>query len=160
MFKTRNDLAEKTRSQACEILNARLLDTLHLGIHAKDAHWNVKGPDFIQLHELFDKIAGQAQADADELAERIAALGGKVHASAHLIATASKLSAYPEKAVSGQEHVTALADSLAVVAKEMRQSIKVAAELGDDDTADLFTGLSRELDKNLWFVESHLNAEN
>ncbi|MCA9095520.1 MAG: DNA starvation/stationary phase protection protein Dps, partial [Planctomycetaceae bacterium] len=96
MFPTKNDLAETTRAQVNEILNARLLDVLHLGIHAKDAHWNVKGPQFLQLHELFDNIAGQTQADSDEIAERIAALGGRINASANLIATGSKLAAYPE----------------------------------------------------------------
>ncbi len=96
MSRTRNDLAEKTADSSLRDFECAGCWILSLGIHAKDAHWNVKGPDFIQLHELFDKIAGQAYADADELAERIAALGGKVHASAHLIATASKLSAIPK----------------------------------------------------------------
>ncbi len=160
MFPTKNDLSESTRTRINEILNARLLDVLHLGIHAKDAHWNVKGPHFLQLHELFDKVAGQSQEDADEIAERVAALGGKIRASAQLIATASKLAPYPENISSGQEHVTALSNSLATVAREVRKSIKESADLGDDDTADLLTGISRELDKNLWFVEAHLHASN
>jgi starvation-inducible DNA-binding protein len=159
MFKTKNDLSEGTRVKAVELLNARLADCKDLQTQVKQAHWNVKGPNFIALHELFDKINGDVEEYVDEIAERAVQLGGVAEGTARMVAKRSSLAEYPASAVDGRSHVEALSSTLAAFGKSARKAIGEADDLGDLDTADLFTEVSRGIDKWLWFVEAHLQAE-
>jgi starvation-inducible DNA-binding protein len=159
MFKTKNDLPEATRVKAVELLNARLADCIDLQTQAKHAHWNVKGPTFIALHELFDKINEAVEDYVDDIAERAVQLGGVAEGTARAVAKRSSLAEYPAKAVDGRGHVEALSSALAAFGTAARKAIDQANELGDLDTADLFTEVSRGIDKWLWFVEAHLQAE-
>jgi starvation-inducible DNA-binding protein len=158
MHKTRNDLSQKIRSRIEQLLNARLADALDLAAQAKQAHWNVKGPNFIALHELFDKVHAAVVGHVDTLAERITALGGTARGTIPTVARASTLEPYPEDLTSGSGHVAALADRLAAFGARVRAAIDAADRLGDAGTADLFTGVSRDIDQQLWFVEAHLQA--
>jgi starvation-inducible DNA-binding protein len=158
MHATRNDLPLKIRSRIEKLLNARLADALDLAAQAKQAHWNVKGPNFIALHELFDKLHGAVGGHVDTLAERITALGGTARGTVPTVARASTLKAYPEDISSGREHLLALAERLADFGARVRAAIDEADKLGDAGTADLFTGVSRDIDQQLWFVEAHLQA--
>ena len=158
MHDTRNDLPARTRVKVTESLNARLADAIDLGAQAKHAHWNVKGPNFIALHELFDKVAESIEEHIDELAERITALGGTAHGTIATVARTTGLSPYPENIVEGLQHVDALAAALAQFGKKIRKGIDDAGKQGDADTADLYTGVSREVDKYLWFLEAHLQS--
>ena len=159
MFKTKNDLPEATRVKAVELLNARLADCIDLQTQTKQAHWNVKGPNFITLHELFDKINEEVEDYVDDIAERAVQLGGVAEGTARTVAKRSTLPEYPAKAADGRSHVEALSSALAVFGTSVRKGIDQANELGDLDTADLFTEVSRGIDKWLWFVEAHLHAE-
>ncbi|MCE9530094.1 MAG: DNA starvation/stationary phase protection protein Dps [Planctomycetes bacterium] len=158
MFSTRIDVPTEQRKPLIELLNNRLADMIDLHLQAKQAHWNVKGPSFIALHELFDDIAGEADEHADTIAERVTAVGGEAEGTLAVVAKRSKLKAYPLTIKTGLEHVEALADAMAAVGKAIRAAIGQSDEIGDADTADLFTGISRDLDKKLWFVEAHLQA--
>jgi starvation-inducible DNA-binding protein len=159
MFKTKNDLPEAIRVKAVDLLNARLADCIDLQTQTKQAHWNVKGPHFIGLHELFDKINEEVEDYVDEIAERTVQLGGVAEGTARMAAKRSSLSEYPANAVDGRSHVEALASVLAAFGKGARKAIDQANELGDLDTADLFTEVSHGIDKWLWFVEAHLHGE-
>ena len=159
MFDTRNDLPANVRVEVSELLNARLADAIDLGAQSKHAHWNVKGPNFIALHELFDKVAESVEEQIDTLAERITALGGRAHGTLAAVARTSTLKAYPEDIAEGLAHVAALSAALADYGAKLRAAIKTAYRIGDADSADLFTGLSRETDKYLWFLEAHLHAQ-
>src|SRR5437660_8218591 len=159
MFKTKNDLSETIRGKAIELLNARLADAIDLQTQTKQAHWNVKGPSFIALHELFDKINEDVEDYVDEIAERAVQLGGVADGTARMVAKRSSLAEYPASAVDGRSHVEALSSALAAFGKSARKAIDQANELNDLDTADLFTEVSRGIDKWLWFVEAHLQAE-
>src|SRR5262249_11421558 len=159
MFKTKNDLPEATRIKAIELLNARLADAIDLETQTKQAHWNVKGPNFIALHGLFDRLNEDVEDYVDDLAERAVQLGGVAEGTARMAAKRSSLSEYPAGTVDGRGHVEALSSALAAFGKSARQSITMANNLGDLDTADLFTEISRGIDKWLWFVEAHLQAE-
>ena len=159
MFKTKNDLAEETRAKVVELLNARLADCIDLQTQTKQAHWNVKGPTFIALHELFDKVNEAVEGYVDDLAERTVQLGGVAEGTARTVARRSVLAEYPAKAVEGRSHVEALSSALAAFGKAARKGIDQANELADLDTADLLTEVSRGIDKWLWFVEAHLQAE-
>ncbi len=157
-FTTRIDLPESAREQLIELLNARLADTFDLYSQVKQAHWNVKGSDFIQLHELYDLVAADVIEYVDTVAERATALGGLALGTARLAAKASTLDEYPLDAVEGMETVAVVADRLAAYGSLVREGIDQATELEDMDTADLFTDISRAIDKHLWFVEAHLQS--
>lgn len=155
LFATKNDLSKKTREAVVALLNARLLDAIDLQLQAKQAHWNVKGPQFIALHELFDKVADAAEEAVDLIAERSVQLGGVPIGAAKAVASGSKLAPYPLSAVDGKAHVEALSTALARFGALARKAIEEADALDDKDTADLFTEVSRDADKYLWFVEAH-----
>jgi starvation-inducible DNA-binding protein len=159
MHSTRMDLSVKTRARIIGLLNARLADAIDLKLQAKQAHWNVKGPQFIALHELFDRLAAELDGHVDELAERITALGGIAEGTVQAVAARSKLEAYPLDIGEGRAHVDALAAACARFGKAVRKAIDESAKAGDADTSDLFTGISRAADKALWLLEAHLQAD-
>jgi starvation-inducible DNA-binding protein len=159
MYKTKIDLSEKTRRGVITILNDRLADAIDLQSQIKQAHWNVKGPNFIALHELFDKMSDAALEHIDDLAERITSLGGTAEGTVAVAAKRSKLKNYPLSITAGRDHLFYLSTQFSVFGKAVRGGIEQTAALGDADTADLFTGMSRELDKYLWFLEAHLQEK-
>jgi len=158
MHRTKNDLGNEQREKVVEILNSRLADVIDLKTQAKQAHWNVKGHHFIGLHELFDRVAIAAEAHTDLIAERVTAIGGTALGTARVVAQKSSLSEYPLEIFDGTAHVDALSTAMADFGKKVREGIDETDKLGDADTADLFTEISRELDKLLWFVEAHIQA--
>ena len=159
MYTTKNDLTESVRTKVIELLNARLADAIDLQTQMKQAHWNVKGPNFIALHELFDKINEEVEDYVDDLAERAVQLGGIALGTARAVAQRSQQKEYPLNIASGRDHVEAVSSALATFGKAVRAGIDASDELRDKDTADLFTEISRGVDKWLWFVEAHLQAD-
>ncbi len=157
-FATRINILEGSREELIRLLNARLADTFDLYSQLKQAHWNVKGSDFIQLHQLYDDLAGDVLEHVDMIAERATALGGLALGTARMAAAASSLDEYPADAVAGLETVAVIADRLSSYGALVRDGIDAAATLNDQDTADLFTEVSRSIDKHLWFVEAHLQS--
>ena len=159
-FETRNDLSAESREKLVVLLYARLADTFDLYSQIKQAHWIVRGPDFIQLHLLYDTVAEGVLGFVDEIAERAAALGGLATGTVRMAAGASTLDEYPLDATSGPDTVDVVADRLAAYGAAVREAIETAdSELGDMDTSDLFTEISRAIDKHLWFVEAHHQAD-
>ena len=156
MHRTLNDLPKATRAKMIELLNARLADAIDLYAQVKQAHWNVKGMQFYQLHLLFDKVAEAVEDGVDELAERAVELGGVADGTLQSVVKRTTLAPYPVTIKTGRDHVDRLARALAAYGKNLRAAIQTAADAGDVDTADLFTEISREADKQLWFVEAHL----
>lgn len=154
---TRIDIAPKLRDSMTALLNQQLADTLDLQTQVKQAHWNVIGPHFIALHELFDKLAEQLEEPVDDIAERITALAGVARGTARMAAKASRLKEFPDGRIDGMAAVAALADRFAALAKSTRAAIDASSKQGDADTSDLFTEVSRGLDKSLWFLEAHLS---
>ncbi|QGJ70438.1 DNA starvation/stationary phase protection protein Dps [Planctomycetales bacterium 10988] len=158
-FPTKIDVADATRAELAELLNARLTDVLDLRMQAKQAHWNVKGPSFIALHELFDQVAEEMANFSDLIAERITILGHVADGRVATVAEGTGMPAYPGDIADGLDHVEALSTSLAAFGKVIREAIEKSDELGDPTTADLFTEVSRGTDKYLWFVEAHNHAK-
>ena len=150
------DLDAETRAEINSILNQHLADTFDLYSHTKQAHWNVKGSQFFQLHELYDKLATELLDHVDTIAERVTTLGGAAEGTARMAVAASRLPDYPDGSVASLESVQLLAERYAALATTTRDAIDKTDELGDIDTSDLFTGVSRGLDKALWFLEAHL----
>ncbi|SIN68456.1 starvation-inducible DNA-binding protein [Singulisphaera sp. GP187] len=159
MFKTKNDLSEAVRTKAIKLLNERLADCIDLQTQTKHAHWNVKGPNFIALHELFDQVNAAVEDYVDDIAERAVQLGGVAEGTARSVAKRTTLPEYPAAAADGRSHVEALSSALAAFGAKARKAIDESGDLGDLDTADLFTEVSRGIDKWLWFVEAHLQAD-
>lgn len=158
-FKTSIDIEESKRQQMITVLNQQLADTFDMMSIMKQAHWNVKGPQFIALHELFDEIAAGLVPYVDMIAERVTALGGMAMGTVRMAAEASRLDAYPTDVVNSLETVRVVADRLADLAASTREAGDRAEELHDMDTNDLFLEVSRDLDKWLWFLEAHLQGE-
>lgn len=157
-FETGIDIREEARHSLISQLNQRLADMIDLFNQIKHAHWNSKGPQFIQVHELFDKIAERVEEDCDMLAERAVMLGGVAEGTTRQSVINSSIGEYDLNAVDGMDHVRAVAVQVAKVAASVRRAIGHAAEFADPTTADLFTEISRSLDKDLWFLEAHLQA--
>ena len=155
-YPTRIDLVLETRQKVANMLNGTLAATTDLRTQTKQAHWNVKGKDFYQLHLLFDEMAGELEEYADMVAERVTALAGTAMGTVRIAASESILPEYDFDAVGGMEHVAALADRYAAYAKHLREGIDKADEWGDQDTNDLYVEISRTIDKRLWFLEAHL----
>ena len=158
LFPTRNDIPAASRAKIVALLNARLADCIDLQTQCKQAHWNVKGPNFIALHELFDKVNEAVEEYVDTIAERAVQLGGVAMGTARMVARSSSLAECPH-AVEGREHVEALSNALAAFGKSAREAIDQAEKLNDTVTVDLFTEVSRGTDQWLWFVEAHVQAE-
>lgn len=155
LFDTENDITAIRRSELNALMNKRLASAVDLQTQVKQAHWNVKGPNFIGLHELFDKINESVESYVDLIAERIVQLGGVAQGTARIAAERSQLAEYPHDISDGLAHVEALSKSLSTFGQEARATINEANKLDDADTADIFTEISRGTDKWLWFVEAH-----
>src|SRR5262245_61348750 len=158
LYETENDLPKDTRAELIAVINQRLADVIDLQAQLKQAHWNVKGPLFIGLHELFDKIAEEVESYVDIIAERAVQLGGIAEGTARVAAARSRLEEYPLDIADGLAHVEAVARALSTFGREARISIDETDALDDADTADIFTEISRGIDKWLWFVEAHTQA--
>jgi starvation-inducible DNA-binding protein len=159
IYATKNDLPGLTRKQMIELCNARLADAIDLQTQTKQAHWNVKGPHFIALHELFDEVNQDVEDYVDLIAERAVQLGGAVEGTVRSVARRSTLPEYPLKSGGGRQHVDALSSALAAFGKLMRSAIEQSDRAGDDDTNDIFIEISRGVDRWLWMVEAHLQDE-
>ncbi len=159
MYPTKNDLPEATRRQMIDLCNARLADAIDLQTQTKQAHWNVKGPHFIALHELFDKVNDDVEEYVDLIAERAVQLGGAVEGTARSVAKRSTLAEYPLTIGGGRQHVDALSSALAAFGKLIRSAIEESDDVSDEDTNDIFIEISRGVDKWLWMVEAHLQPE-
>jgi starvation-inducible DNA-binding protein len=158
MYDTENDISKERRSELNALMNQRLASAVDLQMQMKQAHWNVKGPSFIGLHELFDKVDEAVESYVDKIAERIVQLGGIAEGTVRVAAARSRLAEYPLTIADGMAHVEAVARALSTFGHEARTTIDEADALDDADTADLFTEVSRGIDKWLWFVEAHSQA--
>lgn len=152
---TKNDLKSNARKTAIDLLNARLAESIDLALLTKQAHWNVKGPSFIGVHEMLDKFRKEIDSHVDIIAERAVQLGGTAHGTSQQVTKASTLKPYPVDIHKTKDHLAALIERYAAAAKLARDAIDEADEAGDADTADIFTAYSRSLDKLLWFLEAH-----
>lgn len=153
--KTRNDLTSNTKTTVAALLNARLADTIDLALMTKQAHWNLRGREFIAVHEMLDGFRTEIDGHADILAERVAQLGGVALGTTQAVTRNSKIEAYPTDITSVDDHLAALAERYGDLANASRAAIVASDEAGDIGTADIFTAFSRSLDKALWFLEAH-----
>jgi starvation-inducible DNA-binding protein len=149
-------LKSNTKTAMIDLLNARLADGLDLALAVKQAHWNLKGPNFIAVHELLDMLRANLDKHGDTVAERVAQLDGVALGTTQTVNEATSLPAYPTDIRKVSDHLEALVARYAAVSKAVREAIDSADDAGDADTADIFTAFSRDLDKDLWFLKSHL----
>jgi starvation-inducible DNA-binding protein len=151
------DLPAAARASLVTLLNQQLANVFDLYSQTKQAHWNVRGAEFYQLHKLFDDLAEPLEEHIDTIAERAVTLGGLALGTARSAAAASELAEFPLQP-GGMEYAKELAQRFAKAGNSVREGIDAADKLGDVDTADLLTAVSRELDKSLYFLEAHFRA--
>ena len=156
LHKTRMSLPEKVRVESIKILNKTLASAADLSAQLKQAHWNVKGPEFISLHKMFDDIAEEVENQVDVIAERVTSLGGTALGTIQEAAKNTQLRTYPTDIFTAKEHLEHLAHNFAILGELSRENIDNTAKLDDMGTNDLYIDLARMLDKNLWFIEAHL----
>ena len=149
-------LNDQARHKMIDLLNARLADMVALTLAVKQAHWNLKGPGFIGVHELLDEIADRLREGADLMAERATIIGGQAKGTVEIAAAETKMTAYPTDMEEITDHLSALKDRFLLVGETVRAAIESAADAGDADTEDLFTEISRQLDKDCWFIGANL----
>jgi starvation-inducible DNA-binding protein len=156
MYQTQNDLAQITRQNVIEALQKYLASGIDLVLQAKQAHWNVRGPHFISLHELFDKVHEESENYQDLIAERIAQLGGTAEGTSQAVTKNSALPQYSLTMTDEADHIKSLCASIAMFTKQVREGIEKCDQWHDAVTCDILTEIARSADKNLWMVESHL----
>jgi starvation-inducible DNA-binding protein len=156
---SRNDLNDNAKKTSIGVLQGCLTDSIDLYNGTRQAHWNVKGPHFGALHTLFETFYTTLAEDIDLLAERLVQLGGTAMGTSQSVTGATRLPPYPTDLTAGMDHVRALVDRYAGVAKSLREGIGATDEAGDADTADVLTGISRNIDKALWMLEAHTQAD-
>lgn len=149
-------LTDNARKTAISELNARLADGLALSLALKQAHWNVKGANFIAIHELFDTVHANMQEHLDNFAERVQQLDGTAEGTAEVVAKTSTLKPYPTNLTKSTDHIREICARMRDYGEKLRAAIDATDEAGDADTADMLTAASRVADKDLWFLESHL----
>lgn len=154
--KTLNDVKSNAKSLSIDVLNARLAEGIDLSLMTKQAHWNLRGMQFIAVHEMLDKFRDELDEHVDTIAERVVQLGGTAFGTLQNTVAKTGLPAYPTDIFDVKDHLEALATRYGLVAKAARAAIDATDEAGDADTADIFTTYSRALDKALWFIEAHI----
>ncbi|MBE7184085.1 MAG: DNA starvation/stationary phase protection protein Dps [Methylobacterium mesophilicum] len=153
--KNHNSVDTNAKRVVVDLLNARLADAIDLALVTKQAHWNIKGPHFIAVHEMLDTFRKELDTHVDTIAERAVQLGGIALGTSQSVAGDTTLAAYPTGIQSTKDHLAALIERYGATAKLVRDAIDQADEAGDADAADIFTAYSRALDKSLWFLEAH-----
>jgi starvation-inducible DNA-binding protein len=156
MIQTHNTLTKSIREQSIEVLNHHLAAAIDLHAQVKQAHWNVRGPGFFAVHELFDTVAEEVEKYSDMLAERAGNLGGTAQGTLPIASKRSFLVPYPLGIADVEQHIFAVSAALAAFGQSARDAIDTTDKLGDKATADLFTEIVRGVDQYLWFVESHI----
>ena len=155
-YQSHNDLSSNAKTVSIGVLNARLADAIDLALLTKQAHWNIKGPQFIALHEMIDSFRTELDTHVDTMAERVVQLGGTALGTTQVVAAATTIAPYPTDIYRSKDHVAALIERYGKVANAVRAAIDATADAGDAGTADAFTAFSRSLDKALWFLEAHV----
>lgn len=149
-------LTDNARKTSVSELNGRLADAIALALAVKQAHWNVKGRNFIAVHELFDTVHNNLREHIDIIAERVQQLDGVAVGTVEKVSGASGIKEYPTDLTKAEDHIKALSERYRDFGETLRTAIDATDEAGDADTADIFTAASRTVDKDLWFMESHL----
>lgn len=159
LFKTQNNIPSNSKKAVIDMMNKALAATIDLALIVKQAHWNVKGSRFIAVHEMLDGFRDTLDEHADEIAERVAQLGGTAYGTTQTVAEATVLKPYPTDIYTVEDHIDALINAYGEAANLVRKYVDETAEAGDADAADILTAASRTLDKNLWFLEAHIQGE-
>ncbi len=148
-------LTEQQREGVCTVLRTLLADEFVLYTKARNYHWNVVGPQFHDLHKLFEEQYEALEEIVDNVAERIRALGGVSPGTLEEFRKATRLREEPGKVPSAREMVKNLAQDHEAIVRQLRQDIPVVQEQHQDvGTADFLTGLMEQHEKHAWMLRA------
>ena len=152
---THNTLSENVCAQTSELLNRHLAAAIDPHGQLKQAPRKLGGPAFIAVHELFDRVAREAESNFDLIAGRTAGLGAVAEGQSRSRPSELSLSPYPVRIAGESQRLFAVAAALAAFGQSAHEAIGQSAAIGDADTADFFIEISGGVHYRLWFVESH-----
>ncbi len=155
-FRSHVSLSADARTAIVDALNATLAATLDLSSQVKQAHWNVRGENFFASHQMFDLFHGHVVGWSDEIAERVAQLGGQAEGTVRVAAARSPLKEHDAAAILWTDHVRSLTGRYAALGALVRGRIDAGPTVTDPVTVDLYTQVLRSLERDLWMLESHL----
>jgi len=156
MVPTALDMATENRKKLAAILNQTLADMSDLKSHAKQAHWNLRGENFVSYHKLADKVADEADAAADSVAERCAQIGGYVYGLLSHAAKNTTVPAFPEDVNDEEDCMDALLESVSHICGTCRKNIAATQDLSDYATSDMYIDITRAFDKLAWMLNASL----
>lgn len=154
-----HDLPLEEQKGIIALLNQRLAESIDLSSQIKQAHWNVKGHNFLNLHELFDRVHAANESYVDMIGERIAQLNGFAEGTIRIAAARSRLSDHQVGQIHASDHIEEISRSMRAFRNEVRGTIAEADDVDDIETVDIFTDISRGLDKWLWYLEAHTQVK-
>ncbi|MFG1999560.1 DNA starvation/stationary phase protection protein [Spirillospora sp. NPDC048911] len=149
MATVKSTLGETAQKTTGEALQGALVDLLDLSLVGKQAHWNITGRHFKQVHEHLDEVVNLAREYADTVAERAVAIGVNPDGRARTLADRTALPQLDAGSITDDKVVAAITDTLAQIITRFRERI-AATEDADPVTQDLFIGLTAELEKQHW----------
>lgn len=141
------------RDKVAEILQRQLASLIDLTLIGKQAHWNLRGPEFRAIHLQLDEIVADVRLQSDDVAERILTLGVPADGRARTVAEQSKLPEFSEGYVGALDAARELADALDKAAMNLRSDLGQLGEL-DPVSEDLAIGIAAGLEKHQWMLRS------
>jgi starvation-inducible DNA-binding protein len=141
-------------TRVAEVLQATLVDLIALSLQAKQAHWNVAGPAFRSLHELFDEMTGSLREWYDDVAERLVALRTPADGRPSTVSEAGRVDELPEGQIPDREAVRLILNRVEALAGRIRAELARLGEL-DPVTQDMLIGIVQGLEKQAWMLRAH-----
>lgn len=154
LMETKNVLPEGARVVVAEALEQLVYDTVDFWSQMKTAHWNLRGPRFLELHQFFDLLAQRLEKAADKISERAVQLGCHAQGTVRESAKCSRMPDFGQKLYDEKAAVPGLIRRYGIYTEWLKQATEVAFKEGDQVTANMLITMMEKFDKDLWMLEA------